>query len=169
MNPVSPLSEMHGLEAEIRATGQELFSHAASHRPALYRGIEGRLLTRIVADERLLTALFRLVDVLPQLGDSRQVAAHLRAYIDEAGVSGSAGWLLKLTARPSLTWLVQMASARLAQQFLADESAAGLARVIAQLARVPAQLTLDAVGEAVLTEAEADMCRWAIQPSALPT
>ncbi|MFY9329162.1 MAG: proline dehydrogenase family protein [Georgfuchsia sp.] len=159
MNPGSPLNEMHGLESETCAVGQKLFSHAAARRPTLYRGIEGSLLTQAMADERLLTSLLRLIDVLPQLGDSRQVAAHLHAYIDEAGVSGSAGWLLQWAARPSLAWLVRRQSNRLAHQFLAEESTTGLTRVITHLARVPAQVALDAVGEAVLTDAEADIYR----------
>lgn len=154
-----PFDAVLDAEIDVRGAGQELFSLASARRPALYRGLNGRLLARAMADERLLAALFRLIDVLPQLADSQQVAAHLRAYIDEAGVSGSAGWLLQWAARPSLAWLVRMQSKRLAQHFLAEESAVGVTRVIAQLARVPAQVTMDAVGEAVLTETEADAYR----------
>ena len=56
-------------------------------------------------------------------------------------------------------WLVRTQSKRLAQHFLAAESDTALAAVIADLARVPALVTVDAVGEAVLTEAEADAYR----------
>lgn len=148
-----------GSEAGNRAAGRELFTIAATRRPALYRGIDGSLLSCAMADQRLMTALFRFVDVLPQLTDSRQMAMHLRMYLDEAGVSGAAGWLLQEAARPSLAWLMRRQLNQLAHHFLAEESDAALARVITQLAEVPAQVTVDAVGEAVLTEAEADACR----------
>ena len=108
MGPRYPFKDVFDAGIDVRAAGQELFSLASARRPALYRGLDGSLLARAMADERLLTALFRLIDVLPQLDDSYQVAKHLHAYIDEAGVSGSAGWLLQWAARPSLAWLVRM-------------------------------------------------------------
>jgi len=45
---------------------------------------------------------------------------------------------------------------RIARLFLVEEQSGALARAVRVLQRVPAQITLDAVGEAVLTEPEAD-------------
>ena len=149
-------SNLPRLEPEVRAAGRELFALAVSRQPGLYRGLNGKLLTRAMVDDGLRTALFQFVDVLPQLADSRQVASHLRAYLAATAVPGLTGWLLRMAARPSLAWVVRRESNRLAQHFLADETDAGLATVIADLARVPALATVDAVGERVLTEAEAD-------------
>lgn len=146
-------------EADIRTVGEALFALAATHRPSLYRGVNGRLLARTMADERLRNALFRFVDVLPQLGNARQLATHLRAYLDDEGVAGWPGRLLRMAAHPALAWAARAQTMRLAKHFLADASDTGLAAVIADLARVPAQMTVDAVGEAVLTEAEADAYR----------
>lgn len=148
-------SDLLFFEAEVCAAGRELFALAASRQPRFYRGLNGKLLVRAMADDGLRNALFQFVDVLPQLADSRQVASHLRAYLAEAAVLGLTGWLLRMAARPSLAWAVRRQSKRLAHHFLADETDAGLAAIIADLARVPALATVDVVGELVLTEAEA--------------
>lgn len=151
-----PFSAAQGLEAEVHAAGRELFSLAAASRPSLYRGINGRMLTWAMADEKLRTALFHFVDVLPQLAAPQQLTSHLHAALDEAGlINWAGGWL----DRPSLAWLVRGQTTRLARHFLAAESDIGLAQAIVQLARVPARVTMDAVGEAVLSEAEADAYR----------
>jgi RHH-type proline utilization regulon transcriptional repressor/proline dehydrogenase/delta 1-pyrroline-5-carboxylate dehydrogenase len=148
--------ELHPFETDVRAAGQELFALAAARRPSLYRGFNGKLLARAMADDGLRTALFQFVDVLPQLTDSRQVAAHLRAYFAQASVPGLTGWLLRMASRPALACAVRRQSNQLAHHFLADQTEAGLAALIAVLAQVPALATVDTVGELVLTEAEAD-------------
>ena len=113
-----------------------------------------------MADERLRSGLFQLVDALPQLRGASDIADHLRAYLapyrGEAKHAGWQGALLALAGRPSLAWSVRWFTRRMARGFLADESERGIAQILRELARAPASATLDAVGEAVLSEAEAD-------------
>jgi RHH-type transcriptional regulator, proline utilization regulon repressor / proline dehydrogenase / delta 1-pyrroline-5-carboxylate dehydrogenase len=148
------------LEAEVRAVAQELFASAAPRRPALYRGINGALLARCMADPRLSGALFRFVDTLPQLQRSRHpeqaIASHLAAYLDAAGASGALARLLRFGARPRLAWLARRQVHALSRQLLAGEADEAFETLLDQLARVPARVTVDAVGEAVLAEREAD-------------
>ncbi|OHC62082.1 MAG: hypothetical protein A2045_07050 [Rhodocyclales bacterium GWA2_65_20] len=147
---------MNNFETEIRAIGESLYAAAAGSRPRLYRGVTGGLLAKTMADAQLRDGLFQLVDVLPQLRGSGDIAAHLAAYLGGVPRPGWQGWLFRLAARPALGWSVRVFVRRLARRFLAEESAAGIGRVLDELARVPAQATLDAVGEAVLSEPEAD-------------
>ncbi|MBI4754697.1 MAG: bifunctional proline dehydrogenase/L-glutamate gamma-semialdehyde dehydrogenase [Betaproteobacteria bacterium] len=144
------------LEDAVRALGHKLFAAARSGPPRLYRGLPGRVLEAVMHDARLRDVLFQFVDVLPQLRESVEISGHLAAFLDAAPGDDWPRRLLRLGARPSLAWMAQRQVAVLARRLLADETPAGIARVLRRLAGVPASVTVDAVGEAVLTEAEAD-------------
>jgi len=146
-------------EADILAIGQSLLQSARQSKPALYRGVSGQILERCLNDAPLRAALFRFIDVLPQLKGSAAQAGHLAAYIEESGSSGLLPGLMKLAARPSLSWLATLQVKHMAQNFLVEESPHAMAAMLKALAAVPANITLDAVGEAVLTDAEADAYR----------
>ncbi|HEX8988643.1 MAG TPA: proline dehydrogenase family protein [Rhodocyclaceae bacterium] len=142
------------LESDIQAVGEELRRLAGRAVPSVYRGVSGWLLGGAMADDALRDALFQFVDVLPQLPTRAAVASHLAAYL--RGLGGARPALLRLAARPSLAPLASFGVRRLARQFLVAPSPQAIAAAARRLARVPARLTADAVGEAVLTEAEAD-------------
>jgi len=89
-------SQEPGLEPLIREIGSRLYREAARSRPALFgaRGLRGALLRRALADERLRTALFQFVDVLPQLDRAQAIAGHFKAYLDGHPLTGVWGRLL---------------------------------------------------------------------------
>lgn len=147
---------MDAFEAEVRTIGKSLLERGAGKRPDLFRGLRGLVFARVVADAHLRDSLFQLVDVAPQLRDSGEFAAHLRAYLHDERGEGWPRQLLGLLARPSLAWIVRHQIRCLARRFMAEESEQDLARVLGELGRVPAAATVDAVGEAVLSEPEAD-------------
>jgi RHH-type transcriptional regulator, proline utilization regulon repressor / proline dehydrogenase / delta 1-pyrroline-5-carboxylate dehydrogenase len=149
------------LQAATLRIGQTLARRAAGQRPGLFdaTGLRGRLLGRALRDEVLRTRLFRFVDVLPQLPDEAAIAAHFRAYLDGFELGGLWGRALKLGNAPLGAYAVRRSVRRLAGLFLAEESPHELAVSLARLARLPARVSLDAVGEAVLGEAEADAYR----------
>jgi RHH-type proline utilization regulon transcriptional repressor/proline dehydrogenase/delta 1-pyrroline-5-carboxylate dehydrogenase len=144
-------------EALIGDIGGELLERAAKARPAVFdaRGLRGRLLAQALQDEQLRSALFRFVDVLPQLDTAAQVAAHFRAYLAGHDLGGVWGRLLRLGSSPLLAPAVRASVERFARNFLVEETPAALQRVLGQLQRLPASASFDAVGEEVLTEAEA--------------
>jgi RHH-type proline utilization regulon transcriptional repressor/proline dehydrogenase/delta 1-pyrroline-5-carboxylate dehydrogenase len=146
-------------EGEIQHIGRHLLHAARQSRPRLYQGISGLILNRCLADAGLRAALFRFIDVLPQLQGSAAQSAHLSAYLEEAGSTGLLPGLMRLSARPSLSWLASGQVKHMARNFLVEETPRALTGVLKGLAAVPAGITLDAVGEAVLTEAEADAYR----------
>ncbi|HXF65120.1 MAG TPA: proline dehydrogenase family protein [Burkholderiales bacterium] len=146
------------LEPLIREVGGRLYRDAVRARPALFgaRGVRGALLRQALADEQLRAALFRFIDVLPQLDRAEAIAEHFRAYLDGHRLAGPWGRLLGLGSHPALAWAVRASVVRTARLFLVEESPSEVRRVLARLARQGAGATLDAVGEAVLTEREAD-------------
>ena len=152
-------------EDAIRAIGLRLARLAAGRRPGVFNpdGLRGRLLGRAMADEALRGRLFRFVDVLPQLADEAAVATHFRAYLADADLGGLWGRMLHLGEKPWAAFAVRQSVRRLARLFLAEETPKALARVLSSLGRLPAAASLDAVGEAVLTEAEADAYRDRVQ------
>ncbi|MBI3935469.1 MAG: bifunctional proline dehydrogenase/L-glutamate gamma-semialdehyde dehydrogenase [Betaproteobacteria bacterium] len=151
-------SESATLEIMLREIGAEIYDGARRSTPPLFapRGLRGRVLSRALHDEALRAALFQFVDVLPQLDSAQEIAAHFRAYLAGHQLGGAWGELLALGGHPFAAWAVRNSVKRVARLFLVEETPAALARALSRLRRVPAQTTLDAVGEAVLTEAEAD-------------
>jgi len=145
----------------IRETGQRLAHRLAGRRPGLFDsgGLRGRLLSRALDDTNLRTRLFRFVDVLPQLGDNRAIAGHFRAYLGDTQLGGLWGRVLRLGEQPWSAFAVRRGVQSLARQFLAEEAPRVLARLLDRLRALPAHLSLDAVGEVVLSEAEADAYR----------
>ncbi|MDD5250682.1 MAG: proline dehydrogenase family protein [Rhodocyclaceae bacterium] len=141
-------------ETEVQAIGGRLRRLAGAQAPVAYRGVAGWMLKGAMADAALRNALFQFVDVLPQLAAPGDVADHLAAYL--RGLPGVRPALLRWCARRRLAFVARLAVARLAHLFLVAETEAAVVAAVERLRQVPATLTIDAVGEAVLTDAEAD-------------
>jgi RHH-type proline utilization regulon transcriptional repressor/proline dehydrogenase/delta 1-pyrroline-5-carboxylate dehydrogenase len=165
-------------EQEIRQLGIRLHRAARGARPALFDpgSLRGRLLDAALRDDALRTALFQFVDVLPSLESADAIARHFRAYLHGRRLGGAWGRLLEFGEHPWAAWAVRRSVRRLARQFLVEETPGALRAALASLARVPAGVTVDAVGEAVLTEQEADaylrrnldLLEWLRAPGAPP-
>jgi RHH-type proline utilization regulon transcriptional repressor/proline dehydrogenase/delta 1-pyrroline-5-carboxylate dehydrogenase len=152
------IGERPAFESRIGEIGRRLYREAVRSRPAFFgaHGVRGALLQRALADERLRNALFQFIDVLPQLESSESIARHFRAYLKDYPLSGVWGGLLKLGAHPAAAWMVRASVARIARLFLAEENQAAVTRALGRIRVWGASATVDAVGEAVLTEDEAD-------------
>ena len=146
------------LETAVREIGGRLYLDASRHKPALFdsRGLRGRVLQQVLHDPALRSALFQFIDALPQLERADDVATHFRSYLAGHELGGAWGQLLLLGSHAWAAWAVRNSVKRMARLFLVEEQPAALLRVLRALQRVPAQVTLDAVGEAVLTDLEAD-------------
>jgi RHH-type proline utilization regulon transcriptional repressor/proline dehydrogenase/delta 1-pyrroline-5-carboxylate dehydrogenase len=146
------------LEPLIQDIGRALHRRAREHTPGLYagRGLRNALLRRAIADERVRAALFLFIEVLPQLRDDRAVAEHFRAYLSGFELGGLFGRLLKLGENVWTAPLVRQAVARMARLFLVEEDATVFAATLKKISALPAAVSLDALGETVLSEAEAD-------------
>lgn len=147
-------------ESRVRETGADLFRLAGDAPPSLLdpRGLRGRLLRKAIADDGLRTALFQFVDVLPALDSSAGIARHFQGYLaPHAGrLGGLWGPLFALGGHAFAAKAIRRAVGQLARQFVAEENPASIRRAIAGISRIPAGISVDAVGEAVLSEAESE-------------
>ncbi|MBI1918838.1 MAG: L-glutamate gamma-semialdehyde dehydrogenase [Planctomycetes bacterium] len=153
------------LEALTQDYGREIFGRLTRNGPLLFtpRWWDDRLMGWSMRDEAVKVQLFRFVDVLPMLRSPAAIVGHLREYFAEAG-NGVPGWLrLGLRLLPSrgllgrLTARTAYASAeRLARRFIAGSNINEALRAIAALRRRKLAFTVDLLGEATITESEAE-------------
>jgi RHH-type proline utilization regulon transcriptional repressor/proline dehydrogenase/delta 1-pyrroline-5-carboxylate dehydrogenase len=108
-------------------------------------------------DDSLRVALFRFVDVLPSLESSSEIGRHLEEYfarVDHA-LGGLAVLAQALRAGTLVAPLVRRNVVRLARRFIAEERSGHLTSVLETLRKEPAASTLDIVGEATVSDLEA--------------
>lgn len=154
------------LEDLTQQYGRDLFARMERARSPLFSPgwWEERLMGFTMDREALKVQLFRFVDVLPQLREPRQVTRHLREYLAEARQSGDSfvslgsrwipenGWLGRLVA-DAARW----GASRMAQRFIAGSNLQEALQALARLRKQQMAFTVDLLGEAVLTEAEAQL------------
>jgi len=153
------------IEARAQRIGRELLAgakRAHSHFSVLNRWTE-EVLSWCVGDTSVKSEVLRLVDVLPSLHGSRQVAGHVREYFPRTMTRLPLALRLGATlARPGLLTAPAVAAVvrqlveRVARQFIAESQPENIHHVIRALAAKGATCTLDILGEQVLSEAEAD-------------
>jgi RHH-type proline utilization regulon transcriptional repressor/proline dehydrogenase/delta 1-pyrroline-5-carboxylate dehydrogenase len=153
------------LETLTRAFGRELFARVDGQGllPFSWRWWDERLMEWTMSDEAVKVQLFRFIDVLPLLHSAGGITRHLREYFTEAsphlppwarlGVrwmprDGWAGRLLAQTARHN--------AERLARRFIAGTNLDEALGAVARLRRRGLAFTVDLLGEATVTEAEAE-------------
>jgi RHH-type proline utilization regulon transcriptional repressor/proline dehydrogenase/delta 1-pyrroline-5-carboxylate dehydrogenase len=148
------------IERDIQRLGRALYQQAAEHKPALFEAQDllGRMIGWSLDDESLRVALFRFVDVLPSLESSSEIGRHLEEYfarVDHA-LGGLAILAQALHAGTLVAPIVRRNVINLARRFIAEESGDHLIKVLSSLRKEPAAFTLDVVGEATVSEREAE-------------
>ena len=147
------------LEPEVQRLARTLFQKAAENKPTLFetKDVLGRMIEWSLEDESLRVALFRFVDVLPSLDSSAEIGRHLEEYfarVDHA-LGGLALLAQTLHAGTLMAPVVRRNVVKLARRFIAEESGDHLIKAITGLRKEPAAFTLDAVGEATVSDIEA--------------
>ncbi|HKY07257.1 MAG TPA: proline dehydrogenase family protein [Candidatus Binatia bacterium] len=147
-------------EQAVQALARSLYQKAAQHKPSLFeaKDLLGRMIDWSLEDESLRVALFRFVDVLPSLESSSEIGRHLEEYfsrVDHA-LGGLAVLAQALHAGTLVAPVVRRNVVTLARRFIAEESGSRLITVLESLRREPAAFTLDIVGEATVSEQEAE-------------
>ncbi|MDP2950069.1 MAG: L-glutamate gamma-semialdehyde dehydrogenase [Chloroflexota bacterium] len=153
----------HETEREIYNLGRDLIEVMDRHRPHLWEGEwwYEQLVRRAVSDEALKTQLLRFVDVFPMLQDEEAVASHFRDYFggDDLGLLPrrlSTALTSSGLARPVLSRLVQRSVLEVGRRFIAGRTAREAVPVLEGLHRQGLGFSLDLLGEATVSEAEAD-------------
>jgi RHH-type proline utilization regulon transcriptional repressor/proline dehydrogenase/delta 1-pyrroline-5-carboxylate dehydrogenase len=138
----------YDLEARIRTVGLEIFFRARepSLTAAPLRELDNRLMAWTMRDPALKSQLFRFVDVLPSLRSADQIAQHIREYLP-----------IKFNGFPQLLATVaNLGVRRMARRFIAAADIDEAVTAVRQLRRYRLAFTIDLLGEAVVSEAEAD-------------
>ena len=147
------------VEHAVQSLARSLYQKAAEHKPSLFeaKDLLGRMIDWSLADESLRVALFRFVDVLPSLESSSEIGRHLEEYfsrVDHA-LGGLAVLAQALHAGTLVAPVVRRNVVNLARRFIAEESSGHLFAVLEGLRKEPAAFTLDVVGEATVSDFEA--------------
>lgn len=160
-----PLYSTSALEGRIRQWGQEIFARLEQYTPLpLSRAWwDDQLLRLGLHHPALQVQLFRFVDTLPTLRTPDDIAEHLLQYLQEAGEDlpiWIRGLLPLLPRRGLLAQLIATAARRgtqrLARRFIAGTNLEEVLTALHSLRRRRLAFTLDLLGEATLTETEAD-------------
>jgi RHH-type proline utilization regulon transcriptional repressor/proline dehydrogenase/delta 1-pyrroline-5-carboxylate dehydrogenase len=149
----------HDLEPAIKAIGAQLVAGMPSARRTPRAAVERRIMAAMVADPELRAAVFRFVDVRPACADPGDLARHLGELLAEADSPlarrGAALAGTALTRRP----LARAAAAgveQMAQRFIIGADARAALPAVERLWSDGAATTVDLLGEATVTEEEAE-------------
>ncbi len=123
---------------------------------------DDKLLAWAMAHPGLRVQLFRFIDCLPALPNKTEIANHLQGYLSSPGVElpSALKTLLNFPQADSLAGklaatTVTGAVSTLAQRYIAGESIPQVRKNLAKLQQAGMSFTVDLLGEAVITEAEA--------------
>ena len=155
---------MNTVQDAVRDKGLEIFRQMEAGPPEIFdtRTWSGILMNLAMKDPELKVRLFRFVDVLPALTTPEQVVGHIREYFLDGGdrvpkllrrlLGGiETGLAASITAE-----LVRKNIIAFSRTFIAGESPEEALRVLEKLWRRGSTFTVDILGEAALSEKEAE-------------
>ena len=153
------------VEAETQRIGREVFAHLERRAPTIFerRWWDDQILSWAMADESVKIQMFRFVDVLPMLRTHEQVTRHLQEYFEEVRSHlPSAARIVGDLSQPDAVWSRVVAwgarrtARNMAQRFIAGTNVEEVLRSVARLRKQGLAFTLDLLGEAVVSEPEAE-------------
>ncbi len=158
------VSKEHAIEADVQRLGRELLKNIQKRGAGIFDAQywQGRLLDWAMHDASFKTDLFRFVDVLPTLQTAEQVKVHVREYLlkPERPLPKAIAGVLKVASSGIGSHL---ATSRirgnvegLARRFIAGQDSEEASKVLEALWRQGLGFSVDALGEACLSEREAD-------------
>ena len=153
------------LDAETLLLGRELWNALDDRRPTIFdrRWWLDHLLEWAMSDPSVKVQMFRFVDVLPTLKSSESIARHLQEYFEDiqSHLPLAARLALEVGDADSLLGKALAVNARnnvrkMAERFIAGNNAEQVYQSVNRLRRQGLAFTLDLLGEAVISEPEAE-------------
>jgi proline dehydrogenase len=149
------------LERSIREIGTELASAFPSSARHPLRAIDQRAMDLASGDRQLRAALFRFVDVTPACRSLDDLARHLREYLREVPATppplAAAMRMADLKAGRAALGAAAAAGVRhMAHRFIVGETPTAALGVLRELWSRGVASSVDLLGEATVTQAEAD-------------
>ena len=152
---------MSALQAAAESRGQQIFDLVDQHPESIFSkaGFYQRMMAFSMRDETFKVQMFRFVDVLASLRRSDDIVEHLREYFH--GMDGVVPMLQTgLRAAGIFPWLTAYILRRnvsgMARQFIAGRDGADVMKTLRKKRRESIGFTVDLLGEAVVSEKEAD-------------
>ena len=151
---------MTALQRETEQRGKRIFELIDKHPEPLFSkaGFYQRLMDLSMRDERFKGQLFRFVDVLPSLQSSREVLQHLYEYFGEDGFGPLVNTGVRLAS--IVPWIsgrmLRWNVSGMARQFIAGRNPGDVMATLRKRRTQKIGFTVDLLGEAVVSEAEAD-------------
>ncbi len=153
------------IEERIQFIGRELFGRLKTKNLNLFTPawLDEKLMDFTMSEEALKIQLFRFIDCLPVLKDPEVIALHLREYLNEARTQ--LPWWIRFGIRFLPTkgqlssWLASIArwnAEHMARRFIAGSNVEEALQSIQRMRSQSLAFTIDLLGEATITESEAD-------------
>ncbi|MGI8863730.1 MAG: proline dehydrogenase family protein [Solirubrobacteraceae bacterium] len=148
-------------ESEIRTLGGELAAAFPSVARHPLRALDARAMDLAARDQELRAALFRFVDVVPACRSADDVARHLTAFLNEvpqapASVTAALRVGQSRAGRAALGAAAAAGVKHMAHRFIVGESPRAALGVLRGLWEQGVASSVDLLGEATVTEREAD-------------
>jgi len=153
------------LEAETRRIGREMWERLERRRPTVFepRWWLDHILEWATTDEAVKVQMFRFVDALPMLKTSESVSQHLQEYFEEVRQKLPLAARLGLdVAEPgsmlgkALAFSARTNARKMAERFIAGTGVDEVLASLFRLRRKGLAFTLDLLGDAVLSEGDAE-------------
>lgn len=150
-------------QVDIEAVGHEIFERMARHSEPHWdsRHFYAALMAYAMRDPALKTQLFRFVDLFPTLKTNADIVRYLREYLAPEFVQLPFPLRAVLDLSGFFTPLSGLATrigvSGMARQFIAGENENKIMPVLKRLHRKKMGFTVDLLGEAVVSELEADL------------
>src|ERR1051325_7630465 len=153
---------IRSLQSDVERRGTRIFELVDKHPERLFSkaGFYQRLMSLSMHDERFKTQLFQFVAVLPSLRRSSEIIQHLEEYFSGSNNGFSplvrmgirAARLIPWVSAPVLRWNVS----EIARPFIAGRNGNDVIATLRKRRGQKIGFTVDVLGEAVVSEAEAD-------------
>jgi proline dehydrogenase len=149
------------VEAELQRVGRSIHAAFPGRTRHPLRALDQKAMELAAQDQELRAALFRFVDVTPACHSLDDLARHLTAYledVDERPPPIAAAMKMSGTkaGRAALGAAATAGVRRMAHRFIVGETPRAALRGIRELWDRGAAVSLDLLGEATVTQAEAD-------------
>ncbi len=149
------------VEADLLRIGRSIHEALPARGRGPVKALDERAMGLAAGDEELRAALFRFVDVTPACRSLDDLARHLADYLEDVGERPPpiAAAMRMSGTKPGRAALGAAAAAgvrHMAHRFIVGETPAAAVRPIRRLWEDGAAVSLDLLGEATVTEAEAD-------------
>lgn len=155
------------IETTTQRLGKTVWQRWKRRQPSFFeqRWWDDRILGVAMADEAIKVQMFRFVDVLPRLKSHEDITRHLQEYFEE--VRHHLPWAVELVKygvekiRPNsvlsraLAFNARMNATRMARRFIAGSDVGEVTTTLQRLRRQGFAFTLDLLGEAIISDAEA--------------